>query len=229
MRLIMAQSKEEKAAYDKDRREANKERVAAIKKAWNQANKEKTAAYNKAWREANKEWVVSYNKTWYKVNKEMVNVTNNAYYKANREKVIESNNTYRKANREKVRVTKKAYYQANKEKCAATKKAWREANPDKNNALVSRRRALKLKLIPKHLNKCPVEKQRLLGIYKLSILISKATGIQHHVDHMWPLSDGGPHWSGNLQIITAHENMSKHASVDLELKHNIQQSLKETM
>jgi hypothetical protein len=95
--------------------------------------------------------------------------------------------------------------------------------------LESRRRALKLKLIPKHLKNCPVEKQRVLDIFKLCRLISMATGIKHHVDHMWPVSNGGPHWSGNLQIITAYENLTKNASVDLELKHNIQQSLKETM
>jgi hypothetical protein len=89
--------------------------------------------------------------------------------------------------------------------------------------------ALKLKLIPKHLKNCPVEKQRVLDIFKLCRLISRATGIQHHVDHMWPVSNGGPEWSGNMQIITARENLTKNASVDLELKHNIQQSLKETM
>jgi 5-methylcytosine-specific restriction endonuclease McrA len=93
----------------------------------------------------------------------------------------------------------------------------------------ARRRALQLKLIPAHLKDCPVEKRRVLDIYKLSNLISKATGIEHHVDHMWPLSDGGPHWSGNMQIITARENLTKNASVDLEVKHNIQQALNETV
>ena len=162
-------------------------------------NKEDKAAHYKAWYAANKEKVAAYYKAWYA------------------------------ANKDRIKVTMKAYREANKEKVAATNKAWAVANADKVAADVSRRRALKLKLIPKHLKKCPVEKQRMLDIFKLCKLISKATGIQHHVDHMWPLFDGGPHWSGNLQIITAHENLTKNASVDLELKHNIQQSLKETM
>ena len=42
---------------------------------------------------------------------------------------------------------------------------------------------------------------------------------------MWPLSDGGPHWSGNLQIITAEQNLSKSASVCEETKKIIQESL----
>ena len=124
---------------------------------------------------------------------------------------------------------REAYREANKENAVAKERAWKEANPDRCNAYSSRRRARKLKLIPKHLKNCPVEKQRVLDIFKLCRLISMATGVKHHVDHMWPVSDGGPEWSGNLQIITAHENLTKHASVDLELKHNIQQSLKETM
>ena len=214
MRLIMAYSKEEMAAYVK---------------AWREANKEKLRAYSKAYREANKDKIKVNKKAYHEANKDKIKVTKKAYHKANKDKIAAKVSAYYDANKDKIKVNMKAYREANKEKVAATKKAWAVANADKVTAKVSRRRALKLKLIPKHLKKCPVEKQRLLDIYKLSTLISKATGIEYHVDHMWPMSDGGPHWSGNLQIITAYENMSKNASVDLELKHNIQQSLKETM
>ena len=214
MRLIMAYSKEEMAAYVK---------------AWREANKEKLRAYSKAYREANKDKIKVNKKAYHEANKDKIKVTKKAYHKANKDKIAAKVSAYYDANKDKIKVNMKAYREANKEKVAATKKAWAVANADKVTAKVSRRRALKLKLIPKHLKKCPVEKQRLLDIYKLSTLISKATGIEYHVDHMWPMSDGGPHWSGNLQIITAYENLTKHASVDLELKHNIQQSLKETM
>ena len=199
MRLIMAQSKEEKAAYQRAYREANKEKVAATQRTYYKANKEKVLASHRAWREANKE------------------------------KVAARKRAYREANKENVVARERAWQDANKERRSATNKAWYAANSDKVYANTSRRRARKLKLIPKHLKKCPVEKQRVLDIFKLCRLISKATGIEHHVDHMWPVSDSGPEWSGNMQIITARENKSKGASVDLELKHNIQQSLKETM
>ena len=162
----------------------------------------------------NKEDQVAYQKAWREVNKEKVSAYSKVYYWADKEKKI---------------ANVKAYREANPDKVAATKKAWAVANVDKIIESVSRRKALKLKLIPKHLKNCRVEKQRVLDIHKLCRLISMATGIQHHVDHMWPLSDKGPEWSGNMQIITAHENLTKNASVDLELKHNIQQSLKETM
>ena len=42
---------------------------------------------------------------------------------------------------------------------------------------------------------------------------------------MWPLSDGGPHWSGNLQIITAKENMTKGDKVCKLIKKSIRESL----
>ena len=184
MRLIMAQSKEERAAKDKAYREANKERISAKGKAWYKANKESKIASSKAWNKDNHEKALENTRAWKALHKEEVKT--------------HSNN-------------------------------WGKVNPDKVNAKTARRRALKLKLIPKHLKNCRVEKQRVLDIHKLCLLISRATGIQHHVDHMWPLSDKGPEWSGNMQIITAYENLSKGASVDLELKHNIQQSLKETM
>ena len=229
MRLIMAYSKEDQVAYSKAYREANKEKIAAYCKAWREANKEKALASQKAYRESNKEKVAASQKAWCKSNEEKVAAYQKSYYESNKKKVEASQKAWCEANKEKIAATKKDWYEANKEKISTTKKAYRESNPNKINADASRRRALKLKLIPKHLKKCPVEKQRLLDIYKLSTLISKATGIEYHVDHMWPMSDKGPHWSGNLQIITAHENLTKHASVDLELKHNIQQSLKETM
>ena len=192
-------------------------------------NEEDARAYGKALYEANKESRKAYSKDWYESNKEKAAATRSAWYQRNREDLIVYAKANAKANRKRKTAMAKIYRKDNPEKFAAMNKKYYEKNKSLALALGAKRRALKLKLIPKHLKKCPVEKQRVLDIYKLRSLISKATGIKHHVDHMWPLSDGGPHWSGNLQIITAHDNLTKNASVDLELKYNIQQSLKETM
>ena len=187
--------KEKKATYRKAYREANKEKIAAYRKAYKEANKEKIAARDKAYKEANKEKIAAKDK---------------AYRVANKEKIL----AYRVANKEKIAAYGKAYRVVNKEKQAANKSC-REA----------KRRALKLKQIPIHLRDCPQERQRLIQTYKLRNIISKATGVQHHVDHMWPLADGGPHWSGNLQVITAQENLSKHSSVCEATKSTIIKSL----
>ena len=127
--------------------------------------------------------------------------------------------------KEKKAAYQKTWAKANKEKIAAKDRAYYEANREKIAARDARRRALKRKQIPVHLRDCPHEKQRLVEIYKLRNILSEATGVQHHVDHMWPLFDGGPHWSGNLQVIPAEENLSKNASVCEETKATIIKSL----
>ena len=235
-RSVMAKTKEEIAAYQKAYREANKERIAAKNKAhyeankekiaerhksYREANKEKIVDYFKAYREANKEKIVAYYEAHYEANKERISAKNKAYYEANKEKKA----AYYEANKEKIAAYRKAHNEANKEKISAKKRAYREANREKIASLKARHRALKRKQIPVHLRDCPHEKKRLVEIYKLRNIISEATGVQHHVDHMWPLADGGPHWSGNLQVIPAKENLSKSASVCEETRSTILKSL----
>ena len=202
----MAQTKEEKAAYNK---------------AWYEANRQKKLAYNKAYREANKEEVRATKEAYYKANKEELLAYHEAYYEANKEAVLAKNKAYYEANKEAVLVKHKAWREANKEEL----RAYRKANKDKVQASRARRRAAKINQVPVHLRDCTTEKQRIVQIYKLRSLLSKATGIQHHVDHMWPLADGGPHWSGNLQVIPAEENLRKNASVCEDIKATVIQSL----
>ena len=206
----MAMTKEEIAAYNKAYRKANKEKLAAKDKAYRKANKEKITASNKAYRKANREKILAANK---------------ARYAANREVLLAAQKAYAAANKEKIAAANKAYKEANKEKIAAYKKSWHQDNKEKTFASNAKRRAFKRKQIPVHLRDCPHEKKRLVEIYKLRNIISEATGVQHHVDHMWPLADGGPHWSGNLQVIPAEENLSKNASVCEDTKATIIKSL----
>jgi len=133
--------------------------------------------------------------------------------------------TYREANKEQKAAYDKTYREANKEQRAVYQKAWSKANRGVRNALEAKRHALKRKQVPVHLRDCSQEKQRILQTYKLSSILTQATGVQHHVDHMWPLADGGPHWSGNLQVIPAAENLSKNASVCEDTKATIIKSL----
>ena len=191
--------------------------------------KEERAAYKRAWRETNKERIKAERKAQYEANKEHILAQQKAYNEANKEKISASNKRYREANKERISMQRKAYREANKEKIAMSKKAWYNRFYP-NNKHVYRKRwsdynARKKEAIPLGLDTCPAEKKRLVHIYKLCDILSKATGIQHHVDHMWPLSDGGPHWSGNLQVIPAEENLIKHASVCEDIKATIIKSL----
>ena len=168
--------------------------------------KEKIAARRRIFREANKEKIAASKKAYYETNKEEILAKQKDYKEANKEKRLAKQKDYDRANKDQ----RKAYLEANKEEVAAYK---------------AKRRALKRKLVPVHLRDCPHEKKRIVKTYKLRNIISVATGVQHHVDHMWPLKDGGPHWSGNLQVIPAAENLSKSASVCEDTKATIIKSL----
>ena len=159
-----------------------------------------------------KEAARTYRKAYRETNKEKIKARDKSYSRA-----------YREANKEKI----KAYYQANKEKMSVNNKTYYQANKGKAVARAAKRKALKLKQIPIHLRDCPREKERIEQTYKLCYLITKATGVQHHVDHMWPLSKKGPHWSGNLQIITATENLTKNAKLNKDIKATVREMLKD--
>ena len=158
------------------------------------------------------EQVRAYKSGWYKKNKEKVDAYDRAYYHKNKEKILEN---------------KRAYYQKIKEKILENNKQWKKNNPALVLQYLANRRARKIRAIPKWLRNCPVEKRRVYTVYLLSRLLATADGIERHVDHMWPLSDGGPHWSGNLQILTKEKNLEKGAYSCPKLKKQIKLNLKE--
>ena len=123
--------KEEKKAYNKAYREANKEKILKQKKAYHEANKEKIAEFQKAYREANKEKIAERKKAYCEANKEKIAERNKVYCEANKEKVAEQKKAHYQANKEKILEQKKAHYQANKEKMLERGKVYREANKDK--------------------------------------------------------------------------------------------------
>ena len=55
------------------------------------------------------------------------------------------------------------------------------------------------------------DKLEISSIYANCRAKTKATGIEHHVDHVKPLAAGGRHHPSNLKILTAQENLQKGA------------------
>lgn len=147
---------------------------------------------------------------WYSSNREHSLAVSKAYYETNKKKVLKRTNKYKAKNKDKVKQTYRNYYENTKEE---------------HFARSAKQRALKKSRVPCFTD--AVEKERVVNIYRLCKLMTTVTGVLHHVDHMWPLADGGPHWSGNLQIIPAEENLSKGATVDPAIKATIQEMLAE--
>lgn len=150
---------------------------------------------------------------------------NAEYRKNNEEKVRKLTVEWRENNREHMLDTMKKYHANNKQKLRGYAKLYAKNNKEKRRHWNAKRKAIKRSAVPSFVRHCDLESKRLRTVYKLCFNISKATGVEHNVDHMWPLADGGPHWSGNLQIITAEENFRKNATVDPTIKATIQEML----
>ena len=68
----MSQTKEQKAAYNREYYEKNKEKIAARQKKYKEKNKEQRAALKKEYNEKNKEQIAAYAKEYNEKNKEQL-------------------------------------------------------------------------------------------------------------------------------------------------------------
>ena len=184
---------------------------------------EQERAFQREYYQKTKEKQRAYQREWYKKNKEK----KSEYYHKNKEKVRVYNLVYQREWYKKNKEKKREYYDKNKDHINKMHRVRKKNNPALVLQHIAKRRAMKKRAIPKWLRNCPVEKRRVYTVYLLSRLLAKADGIERHVDHMVPLSDGGPHWSGNLQILTKTQNLEKGAYSCPKLKKQMKLNLKE--
>lgn len=184
---------------DRERRQANPEKF-----------REYTRNYLKEWREKNPEKQSAIGKRYHEKHAEKRNAKRREWHKANPERAALSSKNWAKRNPEKV----KAYG-------AKAAKAWHERNPEylkehyKANkqryvAARARRRAAQESATPSWLT--AIDKAMIQEMYDVSEARFVQTGIKHHVDHIVPINGkqvSGMHVPWNLQVITAHENLSK--------------------
>ena len=116
--------------------------------------------------------------------------------------------------RAKTLTRNREWRRANPEKAEAIVLDWLARNPGAKKAYHATRKARLLQLASAL---TPAEWEQIKAIYRLRTLISRATGIEHHVDHHIPLAKGGMHHPSNLWVITAKENLRKHAKLPEEL------------
>jgi 5-methylcytosine-specific restriction endonuclease McrA len=89
---------------------------------------------------------------------------------------------------------------------------WRKENLDRVAQKTRRRYAMKRSLIhPEN------DRRKERRFFAEAARLTRETGIEHHVDHIIPISAGGWHHHDNLQVLTIGENLTKGSDPFCEL------------
>jgi len=138
-----------------------------------------------------------------------------AYVAKNKKKLSKYKKQHRAINREQINAQKRKHYVDNKEELLKTMADYKKRNSGIVNAGCTKRYAAKMQRVPAWLSE--LDNLVIQEIYDLSRLITKSTGVKHHVDHIIPLQGvnvSGLHVPANLRIITDSENCSKGNKVE---------------
>jgi len=149
-----------------------------------------------------------------KLHKEDLQLKAKEYYVKNKETTLIKRKKYREDNVEKISSYLKQYAVENKEKLtkyiSEYVKLHRQNNKHLYAAKDAKRRAAKLKALPKWLTSEQLE--QIKDFYTCAQMFKLYTGQEYHVDHIIPLQGEnvcGLHVPWNLQVIPAKENLSK--------------------
>lgn len=135
----------------------------------------------------------------------------------NRQRHRELTKKWKSENQDRAKQNYKNWAKRNKEYVLKKHKEWCNKNKDKISNWKGARRAKERK----SLLSCSANDIKLVNeIYKLCKRVSKCTGIKHEVDHIIPISKGGPHIPTNLQVIPSYFNRCKGAKLDYDLESN---------
>jgi 5-methylcytosine-specific restriction endonuclease McrA len=107
--------------------------------------------------------------------------------------------------------TDEEYSKYRKLRLAQTRAEWTKKNRGMKTACNARYKARKKQAMPGWANK-----EKIDALYVEARRLTEKTGIKHHVDHIVPLKSDivcGLHWEGNMQILTAEENIKKHNKI----------------
>ena len=117
---------------------------------------------------------------------------------------------WRGDNVEKLREDKAQQYIDNADRYKARAAQWKQDNRSARNAISAAYRASKLNATPDWLT--GTHKAHIKRTYALATMMTEATGVPYHVDHIVPLQGKdicGLHVPWNLQALRADLNMSK--------------------
>jgi len=178
--------------YGRKYYEENLDRKRAYFREWRKANPDSVKKANAHWRSENKERFEEMQRVWREKNVDKLRAYRAATYEKNKEKENAQATLYKAENKERI-----ARHQAERLK----------QFPELNRFARSLRRAAEKAAMPKWANR-----KKMREIYAECVRVSEATGIPHHVDHIYPLKSDwicGLHCEANLQILPAAVNQAK--------------------
>ena len=129
------------------------------------------------------------------------------YRKRNSAKITKRVENWQKENKTKVQENRAKWRCKNIQKSRDSSNHWKKNNKDKVCASTARYKAAKIKATPPWANEEAIKE-----IYFQCQQLSDLTGIDHEVDHIYPLNSAymcGLHVENNLQILTTKENRKK--------------------
>lgn len=149
---------------------------------------------------------------YYIRNKETLNLQSKIYYEENKEKLLLRQKDYDLIRRDFISQYLKDRYNRVKhtEEYRKKYKEYYEINKESFMNRAAKRRAAKLKALPKWLTK--EELEQIKELYEIARMFKIYTGQEYHVDHIVPLQGKnvcGLHVPWNLQVILATDNLSK--------------------
>lgn len=134
-----------------------------------------------------------------------------AYNLAHRAEANARCKAYRARHPERVKASAAAWDKAHPGKMqewkTASAKKWKKENPARVREHDAARRALEIMAMPPWADRAAIAE-----VYAAAAARTRESGIQHHVDHAYPLRGqgfSGLHVPWNLQVLTAAQNMSK--------------------
>jgi hypothetical protein len=167
-------------------------------------NQEKEQQRSRRWKEENRERTRETARIWRKNNPDKTRAQSIKWAANNSDKLKEFRKKYYWLNPEKARAAARSSYAAHRQKRVRQKADYYALNKA-SRIEICRRRLQKIKYFP--LNE--IEKKMIKNYYLMARELTEQTGIKHEVDHIWPVSRGGPHLPWNLQVLTAEENRRK--------------------
>lgn len=144
-------------------------------------------------------------------NPEKVKAAKRARYQANRKEILAKQREYYRANSERIKARANAYYYENVERHQENGRKWKEANPEREQLRYTRgnRKRRSHKANNAYVYYSSDQLLARLAYYGNKCYICGGEGTE--VDHVKPVSKGGPEMLANLRPICRRDNLWKRA------------------